>query len=35
MNVAFGEAFMKGGRASLSMSFVVGEVTHIRFWHDR
>jgi len=34
MNVAFGEAFMKGGRASLNMSFVVGEGTRIRFLHD-
>ena len=35
MDVAFGEAFMKGGRVSKHLSFEMGEGTRIRFWHDR
>ena len=35
MDVAFEEAFMKGGRVSKHLSFEMGEGTRIRFWHDR
>ena len=31
MDVAFGEAFMKGGRVSKHLSFEMGEGTRIRF----
>ena len=36
MCVAYGEAFVKGGRAFLSTSFfVVGDGSCILFWHNK
>ena len=35
MGVDYGEAFMEGGRASLSICFLQWVKALIRFWHDR